>query len=299
MEEETSLSDVQCFLAAARTLHFTRAARALGVAQPTLSLAIRRLEKSVGVPLFDRVGRQVRLTTAGEVYREQAAAAVGHLSRARRAVADLAGLRGGTLAVGVTHILAASLLPRALAAFHREHPGVALHAERLTSADVERRLLGELPLDLGITFTKPSSEELLAEELFTEKVVVAAPAGHVFARKKAVAFKELAGAPLALTTRDFATRRLVEATAAERGVRLEVGMEFNDVGLLLATVAAAGLATVVARRAVEAQGRTGLRLVPLVGPALSHRAHLLWHRDRYRTAAARRFAEVLRGELRR
>jgi LysR family cyn operon transcriptional activator len=299
MNPDPSISDIQAFLSAARALHFTRAAESLHIAQPTLSLAIRRLEKSLGTPLFNRVGRSVQLTPAGHAYRQAAAAALAQLTRARDALADLANLQSGTLRVGVTHILAVSLLPSALAAFHKRYPRIVLHAERLTSANVEKRLLDDAPdnppLDLGITFSPPASPDLLAEQLFTEKVVLALPPRHPFASKKSLAFKMLANLPLALTTPDFATRRLLESTAAAQNIPLQIAMEFNDIPLLLATAPAAGLPTLIARHALPKN--TPLTFIPIIAPTLTHTAHLLWHRDRHRSTAARTFTTLLTQSL--
>lgn len=299
MTDLPTTSDLHAFLAAARTLHFTKAARSLHIAQPTLSLAIRRLEKSLGTPLFNRVGRSVQLTPAGHAYREEAAAALAHLTRAKAALADLHNLQSGSLRVGVTHILAASLLPSALAAFHKKYPRISLHAERLTSANVEKRLLDDSaenpPLDLGITFSPPASPDLLAEKLFTEKVVLALPRTHPLAKKTSLPFRQLTDLPLALTTPDFATRRLLESTAAGLNIRLHVAMEFNDIPLLLATAPAAGLPTLIARHALPKN--TPLTFIPIIAPTLTHTAHLLWHRDRHRSTAARTFTTLLTQSL--
>src|SRR4051812_44212287 len=93
------LRHLRYFLAVADALHFTRAAEALGVAQPTLSLQIRELERELGTPLFDRIGRSVRLTAAGVLFRQHAARALREVEVGRGAVADLQGLRRGTLRV--------------------------------------------------------------------------------------------------------------------------------------------------------------------------------------------------------
>lgn len=284
------LAHVRAFLAAADALHFTRAAATLGIAQPTLSLQIRQLEADVGVPLFDRVGRGVRLTAAGEELRVRARTALGLLESARDAMADLAGARAGTLRVGATHILATWLLPDVIARFHKAYSGVKLVIEKLTSRQVEQRLLAG-NLELGVTFSPPRAPEALAQSLFTERVVVALPAGHPLARRRSLDLARLATVPLLLTTPDFATRRLLEEAAERRGVRLQVAMELNDIDLLLALVRAGAGATVLAKRALGKSPRVAL--VPLANPALAHTATLVWHRDRYRTAAARAFAALL------
>ena len=88
------LRHLRHFVAAAEHLHFTRAAEALGVSQPTLSLQIRELERELKVPLFDRIGRSVRLTEAGEVFRRHAIRALREVESGQGAVGDLLGVRG-------------------------------------------------------------------------------------------------------------------------------------------------------------------------------------------------------------
>jgi len=281
---------VETFLVTADLLHFTRAARALGMAQPTLSAQMKRLEHDLGTPLFDRVGRNVRLTVAGTVFRAQARKAMRTLEEARQAIVDLEGLKGGVLRVGVTHLLATQLLPRVAVAFGKAHPQVRLHLAKATSEQVEQ-LLARGTLDLGVTFSPPSHPDTVAERLFVEPLVLALASRHPWARRRKVAFAELGGLPLVLTDGGFATRRLVEKTAAKARVSLDVAMEVNDIDLILVIVKEGGGATVIARRLAAEQ--PGIVLVPIVEPTLTRTASLLWHRDRYRTAAARVFSKLL------
>jgi LysR family cyn operon transcriptional activator len=298
------LQQLTYFLAAADALHFTRAAHSLGISQPALSLAIQQLERELQTPLFDRIGRSVQLTAAGILFRERAAGLLQHLADARQEVLDLQGLGGrgaGLLRIGITHIFAASLLPGVLARFHHRFPGVFLAVEKLSSAGVEQQLLAGR-LDLGITFSPPDAVELLPERLFEEPVVLALPAGHPRAGQlgASVPFDKLGELRLALTTAEFATRQLLTSLAARRGLQLQVAMEFNDIDLLLGTLARtdanANLATVLARRAIGAHAPHFVRL-PIVQPGLSHGAYLLWHRDRHRPAAARELAQMIREAL--
>jgi Bacterial regulatory helix-turn-helix protein, lysR family len=112
------------FESVSRHLHFTRAAEELNVAQPSVSQQIRKLETELGAPLFHRMKRHVALTEAGKTFLPHARAVLQRLEEARFEVQELSVLRRGTLAVGATPSVGTHLLPRALAAFSRRHPGM-------------------------------------------------------------------------------------------------------------------------------------------------------------------------------
>src|SRR5256885_10667902 len=114
------------FESVSRHLHFTRAAEELNVAQPSVSQQIRKLESELGAPLFHRMKRHVALTEAGQTFLPHARAVLQRLDEARLEVQELSGLRRGTLSVGAPPSVGTHLLPRALAAFSRRHPGIGL-----------------------------------------------------------------------------------------------------------------------------------------------------------------------------
>src|SRR6266702_4332153 len=137
------------FESVSRHLHFTRAAEELHVAQPSVSQQIRKLETELGTPLFHRMKRHVALTEAGKTFLPHAQAVLRRLEEARLEVQELSGLRKGTLAVGAPPSVGTHLLPAALAAFSRLHPGIALAFREAGS----RTLLGLLEageLDLAV-----------------------------------------------------------------------------------------------------------------------------------------------------
>ena len=285
------LRHLRYFLAAAESLHFTRAAEGLGVSQPTLSLQVKELEDELGTPLFDRVGRSVRLTSAGVLFARHAARALREVEAGREALADLQGLRRGTLRVGVTHSFSTPLIPRAVAGFRREHPGVGVVVEKTSGRAVENGLVaGEL--DLGIAFAPPEAPEVVAETLFEEEVVLIASTGHPLAGRARVKLAELDGLPLVMPSRAFATRRLLDERMREAGVRPSISVEMNDIDSLLEIVRLGDGATVLSRRALT--DPRGLVTVALTHPKMTRTAALLWHRDASRTTAARAFAEIIR-----
>jgi len=269
------LRHLRHFVAAAEFLHFTRAAESLGVSQPTLSLQIRELEQELKTPLFDRIGRSVRLTEAGEVFRRHAVRALREVESGQGAVADLQGLRSGRLRVGVTHSFIAALIPRGVVTFRGQHPGVAVSIEKTSGRAIELALVAG-SIDLGIAFAPPEAPEVVAEDLFEEEVVLIVAGDHPLAGRARVALGDLAGLPLVLISREFATRRLFDDRLRELKIRPEIAVEMNDIDSLLEVVRLGTGATVLSRRAVN--DPRGLALVPITGPRMTRTASLAFAR---------------------
>ena len=123
------LRHLRYFLAVADTVHFRRAAESLHVSQPTLSQQIRQLEKELGTTLFDRIGKGVRLTVAGETFRHYAQRILHVLDEAQVALLELEGLKRGKLYVGAVQTLNTYLIPPIIARFTTLHPGIFLSVE--------------------------------------------------------------------------------------------------------------------------------------------------------------------------
>src|SRR6476659_6009143 len=111
------LRHLRYFIQAAELQHFTRAARALNVSQPTLSLQIRQLEDDVGAALFERIGRHVQLTESGALFYEYARRALREIEAGQQSINELKGLMRGVLRLGVTYSLSARLLPPLLVTY--------------------------------------------------------------------------------------------------------------------------------------------------------------------------------------
>jgi LysR family cyn operon transcriptional activator len=281
------------FMAVADSAHFTRAAGSVHVSQPTLSQQIRQLEDELGTPLFDRVGRRVRLTAAGEILREHAQRVLRELDAARSAIGELEGLTRGTLAVGAVQTVHAYLVPTAIARFTAAHPSVGVRVRELSSGAVEQGLV-EGALDLGIGFAPAAAPEVVSEPLFDEEVVLIAPEGHRLARRRQVRLRELDGEPLVLLSPEFCTRRLVDEGMREAGASPRVAVEMNSIESILETVRAGRAATLLPALALAGDAGPGLRAVAVAEPALRRTVGLLWLKDGYRCAAARAFAGEVR-----
>src|SRR6266513_3808012 len=153
------LQQLRYFVAVAGTGKFTAAARDLHVAQPSISKQVRKLEDELGAVLLERRRTGVALTDAGAILLPWAKRMLADLDGARSEVAGLATLERGRLSVGATPSLSTVLLPRVLAAFHAEHPGITLSVVEAGSRDLVERL-GSGDLDLALVILPVPHEEL-------------------------------------------------------------------------------------------------------------------------------------------
>lgn len=285
------LRHLHYFLSIAESSSFTRAAATLHVTQPTLSHQIRQLEQEIGKPLFDRVGRGVRLTEPGKVLREHARRAVKEIQSGLRAVAELDGLVRGTLAIGVFRTYSSSPLPEVLAQFSHMHPGVEVTVKQLSLRDIEHGLV-EGSIHMGIGYLPIISDRVTVEPLFAVPLALVVSRAHPLFKRRRISIRDLQDQPLVLLGREFPLRQLIDRRLAHHGVTPRVVMEMNANDAVLSTVRAGALATIFTAR--ELRDPANLRSVPLDDPQLTRTAAILWSRDAYRPAAARALAELVK-----
>lgn len=284
------LRHLRYFLAIADTQSFTRAAAALRLTQPTLSHQIKQLERDLGAVLFDRVGRSVRLTEPGRVFRAHAERALQELKSASSALEELHGLMHGALKIGVFQSFNSSLLPPILGEFVAKYPAVQVTVRQLPTREMEELLLkGEL--DLGIAYMQPDTERILAEKLFEERMMLVVSEHHRYANRREIHLKQLADQPLALLSPEFPSRQLLLDWFTAVGYVPKVSVEINSTDAILATVRFSALATIQTERMAGAV--PGLRCIPLK-PALRRTVAILWRREGYRSAAARAAAAMIK-----
>lgn len=300
---------LRAFLAVAREHGFSKAARALGQTQSSVSQAVRALEDELGEPLFVRDVRDTQLTEAGRILAEHAERAFFEIARAREALFALRNLTRGTLRVGTSDTLATYLLPAVFGVFRAKYPGVELKLDNRPSPAIAERV-AEREVDLGVVSLplpetlrlqgRPAGDVLRVEVLCSQKDVLICPPQHRFRGRSTVSLAELAEETLVLLDRTTATRALIEDAFAERGLVPKVGMEMSSVEVVKRLVELSfGLSIVPelsARRELE-QG--SLCAVSLEGPSSERRVGLITSTHGPLSHASRAFVEVLRSELQR
>lgn len=226
--KNATLRQLRVFESAARHLSLTRAAEELHLTPPAVSIQVRQLEGHANAELFERVGRGLRLTEAGEEVLARAREILAHIRGAEEAIAGLGSLEQGLLDVAVINA-GDYFFPWLIAAFRERHPRIRV---RLAVANRDELLakLSAHEVDLAVMSHPPSHAEFSAEPFAPNPhVIVAAPA-HPLARRRKVPLETIAREPLITREAGSATRLAMEQAFAESGVvpRLEMEIASNE-----------------------------------------------------------------------
>ena len=279
------LRHLETFVAVAREQHVTRAAETLHYAQSTVSAHVQALERELGLPLFDREGRGVRLTEAGARLRGYADRLLALEREARRAVAD-DGTPTGQLVITAGESLCTYRLPALLTAYQRRHPAVRLS---LLPERVADRLVSGTA-DVGVEWEVTDLPADVASAVLTdEPLVLVAPVQHHLAQQDRVEGADLADEPLLLTEPGCYHDLLIDRLKAE-GVRPTRVQEFVSIEAIKQCVMAGMGLSFLPEFTVRTEIDAG-RLAPLnlfaVPPRMNVR--LLWHGARWRSPAVEAF----------
>ncbi|WP_298284859.1 LysR family transcriptional regulator [Acidocella sp.] len=251
-----TLEQLRIFVAVAERAHVTRAAEALALGQSAVSAAIGTLESRHGVALFERVGRRIALSQAGQAFLGQARTVLAEAEAAERLLGELAGAARGTLNLQASQTIAGYWLPRHLAMFRRAHPGIALHLTTGNTASVADALRrGEA--ELGFIEGEIEAEDLTLTPLARDALVLVVAPPHGWGNT--VSLSELGQADWVLREPGSGTRSAFEAVLRASGLdpaRLNVVLELpsNEAvrGAVEAGLGATVLSTSVAAPSLEA-----------------------------------------------
>ena len=277
------------FRVLARVQHMTRTAEELYIAQPSLSKAIKSLEKEVGAPLFDRTGRQIRLNRAGEIFLTRVNQAFSALEEGQKEVRDIARRDSGevTLAAAALH-----WMPEPLREFRAEHPEIRFRLLQRSNAEM-RRLLEAGGTDFAFLPSPGDAPEARWQHLITEEILLIVPCGHRLAGRKSVPLAEAAAEAVVIARMGDVVRDIMESACREAGAALQVTCEADEPGATRDFVKSGMGAAFVPALIKRQQGEEGLAWVPLTDPVCRITLGLAWHESHYLSGAARTFQEFI------
>jgi DNA-binding transcriptional LysR family regulator len=213
------------FLAVAREGSFSAAARRLYRTQPTVTMAVQKLERELGARLFERVGHGVRLTRAGETLLDSLGPLVEQWDRTSRRILELSdGVLRGPVQVGAGEAAILYLLPGPIRSFLRSHPRVEVTI-RHRFADEMLAMLRQGKIDFALRALPEPPADILFFPFRTANRLLIAPRHHPIHRTKSLTLEGLARYPFILPWQGSATRKLIEGLFAERGLAPRVSLE--------------------------------------------------------------------------
>ncbi|MBL0920903.1 MAG: LysR family transcriptional regulator [Phycisphaerales bacterium] len=292
------LHQLAYFVAAAETGSITRAAERCGVAQPSLSQQVQRLERSVGGRLFDRLGRGVALTDAGRALLPRARAILAEVRDARAHLHEDVEAGEGEFRVGAIPTMAPFLLPRAVAALRTEFPRAAITVrEDLTDRLVQAVADGEL--DCAVASSPIDHERVEVRTVGEEPMVVVVPAGHPLAGADDVALAALRDLPTVTLHEMHCLGRQIAGFCAAKRLGRSVVCRTTQIGTALGLVSLGMGVSIVPRMAARADGapRAGRVYLEFRGPAPRREVTVLTRAGRAPSRVGLRFAERIREAL--
>lgn len=281
------LLQLQYFLAVARLEHVTEAARSLHVTQSSLSKTIQRLEEDLGVPLFDRIGRKLRLNEFGSRFLFRAERALFELEQGKQELSDLSSPEHGTLELAVT---TASTLPSILREFRKKRPNIQFHVQMLTTQEMVT-LLHRGKVDFCLSSPPVEGDDIECQIVFIDPILVAVPKGHRLADRSSVSLTELRDEGFVGVKRGYGTRDFVDSICKSVGFVPKYVYEGDEPARLITLVEAEiGIAFIpsTARYSQE-----NIKYLQVENHELVREIALLWHRNRYISRAALEFREVV------
>jgi DNA-binding transcriptional LysR family regulator len=293
-----NLAHLAVFHAVASEGSVSRAAERLMVSQPAVSKQLRQLERSLGGPLFDRLPKGVRPTAAGELLAGYARRIFALEAEAELALAELRGLRRGTLSVGASTTIAVYLLPEIFVRYRRAYPDVCMHME-VANSEVIRRRLVEGAIDVGLTEGIVEGDELDSTVFLRDELVpIAAPDHPLARRKRPVSAAKLCREPFVVRETGSGTKSVVERALAERGLSVTPIMSLGSTEAIKRAVAAGIGVAIVSRLTVQQELQLG-RLAVLRVPDLpiDRPLHRLTLRGRQPSQAVAAFMKMLADAL--
>ena len=288
------LRQLETFCAVVRSGSFSRAAEEMYLSQPAVSLHIKALESELGVMLFERSGRSVRLTQPGELFHEYAVRIIQLLQEAHQTLSETASGEKGRIVVGAGATTTIFTLPPVLQTLRSDHSGIEVIIRSGTSREVARMVrAGEV--DLGLVTSPVGEENLITCILQEDKVVAVVGRDHPLASAQCVTLAEFAQEPLILFVRGSGFRSYLDAVFAGQGITPQVQMELDNVEAIKALVEIGLGASLVPEVAVRSEISDG-RLVPLAImdiPQLSRSLSLIYRKDKHLSPTMKVFLTVL------
>ncbi len=288
------LRQIKYFIEVAKREHVTEAANDLHVAQSAVSRQIFNLEAELGVDLFIREGRTVRLTPIGKIFLEHMEQAVNVIDNAKQVVEEYTDPQRGTIHIGFPSSLSNYILPTAISAFHEQYPDVKFQLNQgsyheLTDAvirgDINMALLGPMPAE---------KKKLKGAILFTENIIALLPANHALAKEKGIKLNQLQDEPFILFPKGYILRDIIEEGCQQRGFKPKVTFEGQDIDAIKGLVSAGlGVSLVPEITLIDNQPRASAT-IPIIEPNISRTVGVIIPTERHLLPTEQLFYQFLK-----
>ena len=272
------LHQLKYFVAVARTSSFSKGARQCFVSQPSLSQQIAKLETELKQRLFHRLGRRVKLTSAGERFLELAQAVLGSVDNAERAMQALSATGGGRLSIGAIPTIAPYLLPKVVARFTAKHPAVQLEIHELLTRNLLDAVLAG-SVDIAILAAPVAEPRVVTQALFSEPLLVSLPARHKLLKHKALTLTQIRDERFILLSEMHCLGQQI-ADFCSVNACFQIGCRTTQLATVQSLIGLKQGISLLPRMACTALSGASVKFRPISGDQPTREVVAAWHRHR-------------------
>lgn len=288
-----SIKQLRAFVAVAHSRSLAEASERIHLSQPALSISIRKLEDTVGGPLFARTTRQLWLTPEGEAFLPVAIRLLNDWTEAFEDLNERFMKKRGKVTIAALPTLAAGLLPKVIATFRERHPQINLSLHDVL-ADQVNQLVREGRADLGFSVPPRDSDDLVFETILTDSYVVVCREGHPLLEQENVAWAQLADHPFIGINKLSSSRQDIDKVMEEIGRRLDILCEVSQIATVGRMVAAGTGISVLPALSFRQIASDGVGHRPLVEPTINRELGVIMRRRHPLSAAATALLALMR-----
>jgi DNA-binding transcriptional LysR family regulator len=285
------LRQLEYFMALCNDLHFTKTAEKLRIGQPTLSYQMKTLEDELGVRLFDRLGKKIAITEAGEILLKQCKIVFENLHFATEQIEELQNVKRGKIVIGALSGDLSLIASKVLLEFHAEYPHVQI---QLFSIDDAVEKVKQNEIDLALTFMPKPDDSFIHIHLYQDEFFLVVRMDHAWSEREAIEFREIQSIPLILNPIGHCFRKLLEEACLSAGIGLQPIIESTDTKAVLELVEEGIGATILSGKLFLLENKGNLRAIKITNPALIKEVSIVYHKQKYIGTAAKGFIEILR-----
>jgi DNA-binding transcriptional LysR family regulator len=288
-----NLNQLRVFHAAAKVQSFTRAAEALFLTQPGISKHIKELEEYYGTRLFDRLGKKIVLTQAGEILYERTEIIFNMVDQVKVEIDELQGLSRGALNIGASITIGIYILPGILGRFRSMHPKIDVHLDIALSQRVAKMLLDN-SIDFGFLGAPVNDERFKLEPFFRDELVLIVPGNHEWAQRDKVEPHDLLGCPFIFSGRGSGTRAVIEDRLGRVGIALKNTMEFGNTEAVKKAVEAGLGVSIISKVAISREENLGvIKALGISGVDFQRTFYFSYRKDKYLSNLDKTFLQFI------
>ncbi|MEL0585259.1 MAG: LysR family transcriptional regulator [Candidatus Thiodiazotropha sp. (ex. Lucinoma kazani)] len=294
----TTLRQMRVFTTVARHLNYTRAAQELHLSQPAVSMQVKQLEESVGLPLFEHAGKKIQLTEVGREMSQYVRTIFQTFEEMEEVLDAMKGLDTGHLNIAVASTVN-YFAPRLLAAFSRQYPGIDLSLD-VTNRERLMGLLKNNEIDIVLMGLPPEDIELVYEPFMDNPLVVIAPPGHPLQHERRIPVQRLADEVFIMREAGSGTRLAMERYFAKQSIVISTGMQMTRNEAIKQAVRAGMGLGVVSSHTIELELETGrLVILDIEDFPIQRHWYMVYRKNKRLSPAAKAFHDFVMSEAQR